>query len=458
MKDVMSSSLERKRPREHDNNCRDDVDRTLMTTTPATTALNTHSNVVAAATTPTPKSLPPYGSQDYWEQRYAKLVADCSRNDEIDGAVNKDKDDRNDTPDPFHAWYFNFDELAPLILPLILGDGGNNNNAEEEEEEQKLPSSSSLDDDHDIHEERSNDNEVGVTQRCHQDNSNTGENFCISDDTNVEINHYDQVDSHEDDDQYDEEEVDDDNDEMDAVPPCQPGLAHKGPISVMEVGCGDMPLGRDLLSAVLELEAEASVDASNILQNVVCLDYSKNVIEAMKSNQYRRDKSTNIKEKKKSTIPLTYQVADARNLPYQDATFDLILEKGTLDAMLSDRDGDGPENCRKIVAECARVATAGGCIVVISHLNAHCQTGLQWLHDIVMPGLRCGAPNYQWSLEVHGNEADIPSEDDEDGNVDNSHQEHPASPGPAVYIIRKGIPNEQQQQVQTTIPLRFFSY
>jgi Methyltransferase domain len=489
------SSLERKRPREHDNHDEDDYDATTATgTTVGSTAplsrfcdnMAAASSTVAAGggggpkpstsslsscrpttpTTPTKsataggqeslslstEALPPYGSQDYWEQRYAPLQQRPHSCNDDDGKTNDD----DDNPDPFHAWYFNFEELAPIILPLILGDRGSNDGEsedageeeEEEEEEQKQSSSSSSSKDRHVMQVRE--------RKVFSGGAITGQN--VRHNTKGEIDPNDKFDC----DDFDEDE--DGDDEME-TPPFQPGLAHKRPISVMEVGCGDVPLGRDLLAAILELEAEASVDASNIIKKVVCLDYSKNVIEAMRDSQNRSHNHPGNANQSSSSIPLTYEIADARNLPYNDATFDLILEKGTLDAMLSDRDGNGPSNCRKIIAECARVATEGGCIVVISHLNAHCQTGLQWLNDIVIPGLRLGAPHFEWSLEVHGNEADIPSEEednDEDGKLD-SNQEYPESPGPAVYIIRKGsvwfkgeaTPNDQDFP---TIPLRFFSY
>jgi ubiquinone/menaquinone biosynthesis C-methylase UbiE len=434
------STLERKRPREHDSH--DDVDTPTTTTStlfhgsePSSSSKDdsTTSSISAAgppSLSSSPEALPPYGSQDYWEKRYAKLLQDRTHDEE---AANDEKKN----PDPFHAWYFSFDELAPLILPLILGDGDGRDDEKEQQQE-----------------------EVVVVVEKSEKEEQKSRPSSTSDHQDIDDNDVDEdVEDDDDDDDDEENEVD-----MKA-PTFQLGIAHKGPISVMEVGCGDVPLGRDLLASLLELEGEANIDASTILKKVVCLDYSKNVIEAMKENQSRSSNPEN--NTKKSSIPLTYQVADARNLPYRDATFDLILEKGTLDAMLSDRDGNGPDHCRKIVAECARVATVGGCIVVISHLNAHCQTGLQWLNDIVVPGLRLGGPPYfEWSLEVHGNEADIPSEDDEDDTEEgkiNSKQEYPESPGPAVYIMRKGNlfvkgetpPNDEQLP---TIPLRFFSY
>ena len=64
-------------------------------------------------------------------------------------------------------------------------------------------------------------------------------------------------------------------------------------------------------------------------------------------------------QSEKSSVTVEYEVADARKLPYDDESFELLIEKGTLDAMLSDTK-DGAENSRLIVGECARVLASGG--------------------------------------------------------------------------------------------------
>ncbi len=164
----------------------------------------------------------------------------------------------------------------------------------------------------------------------------------------------------------------------------------------------------------------------------------------------------------------------------------------------------GADNCRSIVSECARALTIGGktlcpslmmgslcshcmklliltnvivlCLthnigylVIISHLNAHVQSGLEWLDDIVVPGLRKGARHCEWDIEVHGNEADVPSEPEDDTDGIST----PESPGPAVYVIHKGSHHvlkvadppqrnndskEEDDMPLPTIPLKFFSY
>jgi hypothetical protein len=97
----------------------------------------------------------------------------------------------------------------------------------------------------------------------------------------------------------------------------------------------------------------------------------------------------------------------------------------------------------------------------VSHCNAHVKSGLQWLDDVVVPGLRKGADQCEWQVEVHGSEADLPSDTEEaDGSMT------PESPGPAVYVIHKGPrhtaddppPKDSEEEEPSTIPLRFFTY
>jgi hypothetical protein len=87
--------------------------------------------------------------------------------------------------------------------------------------------------------------------------------------------------------------------------------------------------------------------------------------------------------------------------------------------------------------------------MVITHMNAHTQDGLDWLNSIVVPGLRKGAGQHQWSVEVHG--GDMPEDQEED-----------ESPGPAVYIIHKGDLEKESPTSDNpgppSISLRFLSY
>ena len=90
--------------------------------------------------------------------------------------------------------------------------------------------------------------------------------------------------------------------------------------------------------------------------------------------------------------------------------------------------------------------------MVISHVNAQTENGMDWLNNIVVPGLRKGAAWNKWNVEVHGGEVEESVEEDDS-----------IEPGPAVYIIHKGeavkMPeNPEDDAYLPTISLQFYSY
>jgi len=407
---------------------------------------------------------PAYGSQEYWENRY--------KNNTIENSVKSESD-----PDPYHAWYFKFDDLAPILLPLIVGSEYNGDvddaeqNKEDENDNNPQKTSAYLNgsksrsqrSSQTINSPVSNENRTMLPLQ--QNNVNLGVEDVNQKNKNPDIEQIDTVSeideevsdagSYEEIEGYELDEVDD-GDEDSVAAMIRVGLANNGPISVLEVGCGDAPLGQDLVSSIQEYGSQNGRDPLTIMKKIVCLDYSKNVIDTMKQEQEKQQVQI-----KKKGIPVHYEVGDARNLSYENESFEAILEKGTLDAMLSDSDGHGQKNCRKIVSECARVLTIGGYIIIISHLNAHVESGLEWLNNVIVPSLRATG-NFEWLIEVHGNDVEIPSDVEDETEEDNDKQIE--SPGPAVYFIKKvGVltrakASNSSEQSMPTIPLKFFSY
>lgn len=400
---------------------------------------------------------PAYGSQPYWEDRYkTKQPGD---------QTSKNEDD----PEPYHAWYFTFEDLAPLLLPLILGS--ENDGTDDEEKEDK----GTEDPKEEEGEEEGEDDETPSQNgdqpkpapKQQNENFGDGEKIKHEDPSEEEIEPCKETEEEGESEDESDEEVEgfevaeevEDGEEEDPV--IRVGLAKNGPISVLEVGCGDAPLGRDLALSIREYGSTSGRNPSTIVENVVCMDYSKNVIESMKEEQEKQQQEQQTQTKSEETGPkLLYVAADARQLSYRNETFEMILEKGTLDAMLSDSDGSGQANCRKIVSECGRVLKVGGYIVIISHLNARVESGLRWLNDVIVPGLRATG-NFEWLVEVHGSDVEIPS-NDEDGTEEGNRCIE--SPGPAVYFIEKvgtiepTNNNDGSEGSPPTIPLKFFSY
>lgn len=420
----------------------------------------------------TSSSAPPpkYGSKEYWEQRYAKQFQTLSSSQE------KSKTVDDETTSPYHSWYFTYDELRPILLPILLGgreEARNliveNNNCDDESEEEMEEED----------EEASGDEEEGADgTECPKEvkamkspKENTPTNgfgalsfFGDKEEKDIEEDEED-VEEEEEDIEEEEEEEEEDEEEEEVE---RDGLALHGPVSVLEIGCGDVPLGGALAMELKELEDTTGAPASSIVTEIICTDYSQVVVDMMKKQYCKRSAKTHSdgdkKEETESTpqtaapswdignVPLEFVTADARKMPYADQRFALVIEKGTLDAMLSDNE-HGVADCVSIVAECARVVTTGGCIVLISHLNAHTANGVGWLEDVVFAGVRKNGGDDAWAIEVHGNAEVV--DDDEDPRVP------PGSSGPAVYIIhkkKKELKEEGSAQDEPTIPVKFFSY
>jgi len=478
----------------------------------------------------TGKEDPPlYGSQEYWEKRYSVLKPPGHRGRfELDGT----QDDVEVNALPGHAWYFTYDELRPLILPLLLGrdvspaafftegedDDGEYETAEEEEEEQV--------NDGDVYDGEKEGRENG--QEDHKDEEAETKPTCIIGTTTHEG-------------EQDKNEAGEGNGSV----PCGHDTIGKDqpphpPKSVLEIGCGDVPLGYSLFLDLLSMEKETQADASLVVSRIVCNDYAKMVVDILRDRQRKRWLASGIKgsyeivdgrdgmkienvvvdsdslnpsqeHDRGAIVPkldVSYVVEDARKMAHSDESFDLVIDKGTLDALLSDKDM-GIKNCVDVVSEMGRVLRVGGYIMIISHMNANIQSGLEWCDEVVVAGLRASGADAFWEIEIHGNDGnnndcdddyhesdedavDITVEDGEeaansDGNVqsaehDGKEEEEEVeedadigttdkgppsgSPGPACYIIHKMPPQKQTTKdssgsgtgVQMMIPLKFYTY
>jgi SAM-dependent methyltransferase len=402
---------------------------------------------------------PQYGSQEYWDERYKKFRKVETAGDEKAEILN------DDDILPNHAWYFTYQELRPLLLPLILGGSNevmaaimesnciDQNGVSKGEAGVRLHSSddpSTMKADQLFREQKVSS---GVDEKDEQDCEVVKDEEADIDDEEVD----DDEDENRDHVVYEEDDDEDDDDE----PPDRVGIASNGPISVIEIGCGDVPLGDSLAQEILDLEGKNGAKAGHIVSKIICTDYSPSCIQALKSNRLKREEGKQTKTIVKNSghqnhdeveNPMVqYVVVDAREMKYPDESFELILEKGTLDSMLSDNEL-GVRSCIEIVAECARILKVGGYFVLVSHLNAHTTKGLEWLEGVIVKGLRAGGGTFLWEIEVHGN----------DGENEESPNTPVCNPGPAVYIIGKKPkpePNlDDDDHPPERFPLRFFSY
>lgn len=422
---------------------------------------------------------PKYGSKEYWNARYkshvagarecTQLVKDCTADVNGDGYVIDGVLLSKEAIQPGHEWYFSYDELRPLIMPLILGsmdkeivesDYDEDEDAESwveqeenEEDDGEWTEEEDGDDDSIIAENDREGTRVAVQSKCEEKNDNPI--IVIEQPSTLTLG-------------------DDSNDNELAG---ESDVTKRKPKRILEVGCGDKPLGSSLASDLISMETDMGIDAQLLVGEVTCIDYSDIVVQRL--NKQRLDgeesyPSNNYAStlKKSGKLQPTFQAMDARSLPFLSNTYDLILEKGTLDAMLSDEE-EGLSNCVKIVKEMARVTSEGGAILIVSHLNANEPKGMAWLQDVVFRGLKDDFlerrqlyrerrkasqakssdekkkeetsenensrdeddKEYVWSVEVHGGDGQYLDENGDE--IEDADEDAIPIYGAAVYIVKK---------------------
>lgn len=395
---------------------------------------------------------PAYGTQEYWEKRYEKCNEDRSAGPQT---ATKEEDANDESPEPEHEWYFTYEELQPLILPLILG----RDDDDEEEEWSDVEEMIEI-----IDEDTSKENE---------DTEETDQESVINLESKIE------------DDQYGEEQHEDiENTAEDSKVAVQADLPPK---RILEIGCGDVPLGIGIYNEISTLQPDDNIST---IESITCIDYSKSVIDMLREQQQEKRhsklESTGTTQKTQqiygsSDTKMVYEVQDARKLPYKNSYFHLIIDKGTLDAMLSDKDA-GKANCIKIVSEASRVLAQDGYLVIVSHLNANNEVGMSWIDEVVVVGLKAGDAVSNWRIEVHSGENDdddesegqatatsISIQDEQiEGTLAKDDQAEENTSGPAVYIIRKlnkdidATENEDKQSIEnqqdSKVEVKFFGY
>ncbi|MBW0491624.1 hypothetical protein O181_031339, partial [Austropuccinia psidii MF-1] len=105
------------------------------------------------------------------------------------------------------------------------------------------------------------------------------------------------------------------------------------------------------------LSREMYNDGFKFITNI---DFSKTLIEMMKSQDSFE------------TPEMTWIEADVRSLPFEDNSFDVAIDKGTMDALMCakgdvwDPPSEVVENCKLEVDEVARILVPGGIFLYIT--------------------------------------------------------------------------------------------
>ena len=107
---------------------------------------------------------------------------------------------------------------------------------------------------------------------------------------------------------------------------------------IINLGCGNSSLPGDMLQAGY--------------QSQIGVDYSKIVIKQMKERYKVFDK-------------LRFEVEDVTNLSYSDGTFDVAIDKGTIDTILCNESGF--TKCALMLSEATRVLVNDGLYIAISY-------------------------------------------------------------------------------------------
>ena len=114
--------------------------------------------------------------------------------------------------------------------------------------------------------------------------------------------------------------------------------------AALVVGSGLSRLGEDLTGA-------------GGCSRVVACDISEESVARMRAMQVAGEAAREV----------AYEVADCRALPYRDAEFDAVIDKGTLDTMMQ---ADAPEPPREMLIEACRVLRPGGVFLSVSYGDA----------------------------------------------------------------------------------------
>ena len=153
------------------------------------------------------------------------------------------------------------------------------------------------------------------------------------------------------------------------------GALHLSPARarVLEVGCGSSRLALDMA-----LEGG--------FENITAIDFAEEAI-----SEQRR-----IAAKEHAKDAVRFQVEDATAMSYKDESFDVVIDKATLDTLMSN--GSPFEAPRKLVAQVDRVLAPGGFYFLISHADPRDEMGETLLRDVLLSSLSW---EHRWRVDIH---------------------------------------------------------
>ena len=154
----------------------------------------------------------------------------------------------------------------------------------------------------------------------------------------------------------------------------------------LEIGCGDSPLLTDFCSA----KGGQSRSDSHRLHGI---DIAGNVIEHLKSRQAKHTLSE-----------LKFSCMDATRLEFSEKCFDLVIDKGTVDALMCEKDETKmAQVMRRLIGETLRVMKANGAILIVSHMQPDSELFSQFISSCLVPALETHPMSHSssWCVESH---------------------------------------------------------
>ena len=134
--------------------------------------------------------------------------------------------------------------------------------------------------------------------------------------------------------------------------------------SVLVVGCGNSTLSCDLYDVGYK--------------TITSIDLSNQVIEQMQ------------KQNKRDRPDLNFETMDATQMDYKDSSHNVVLDKGTLDAMMPDDSDEVKANVNLMFAEIDRVLRFGGRYIAFTLLQPH----------ILNHAVECFANDRGWPVRI----------------------------------------------------------
>ena len=145
----------------------------------------------------------------------------------------------------------------------------------------------------------------------------------------------------------------------------------------LNLGCGNSPMSQEMLDSGIE--------------KVVSVDISQTVIQQMRKKYEGNEK-------------LEWEVMDCTDLKYPDQTFDLVVDKGTLDALYCS--DSAKDVIPKTLSEIQRVLKPGGVFIDISFGSPQTRTqltestALSFIEVVEIPNPKAQAKfNYAYVLQ-----------------------------------------------------------